>query len=107
MIIQNGYVQYIENSGGGLDDNGYPTAPTTTYGTAIPCQYQANSHSYLGKSNGEAFIRASYTILVEYDGVREETERLRLSDKAGNKIGDFSVLMFEPLDAVCQMRILV
>ena len=107
MIIPNGNVQFIEGSGG-LDDNGYPVASAAVYGEPIPCQYQASSHNYLGKSNGEAIIRSGYSILIEKCcGRMKRTERLKLLDKCKNTIDEFSVISFEPLDAVCQIRITV
>lgn len=107
MIIPNGTIEFIKQSSGGIDANGYPVAATAEYGNPIPCQYEANSHSYLGKSEGEAFIRASYAILVEYVKPLDMTERLRLKDRFGNTVKEFSVLQFQPLDAVSQFRILV
>lgn len=108
MIIANGTIEFISKSaGGGIDSNGYPIAATASYSTPIPCQFTANNHSYLGKSEGEAFIRASYSILVEYLSATAKTERLRLKNKNSVTVGEFSVLQFEDLDAVSQTRILV
>ena len=107
MIIPNGTIEFIRQSSGGIDQNGYPVAATAVYGDPIPCQYEANTHNYLGKSEGEAFIRASYSILVEYLKPTDRTERLRLKDRFGTTVKEFSVLEFQPLDAVSQYRILV
>ena len=107
MIIQNGTIEFISISGGGgLDSNGYPVKPSEVRGEPVPCQYYPNTHDNLGKSNGEAFIRASYTILVEFAPL-DATERLLLRDADGNEVREFSVISVEPLVAVCQTRILV
>lgn len=107
MIIPNGTIEFIKNTGGGLDSNGYPVAPTVKYGCPIPCQYTPNNHNYLAESNGEAYTKASYSILVEHLKPCKKTERLRLKDKWGRTVREFSVLEFEPLDAVSQVRIIV
>ena len=107
MIIPNGTVEFISRSAGGIDEHGYPVAATATYGNPVPCQYVANTFDYLGKSEGERFIRAAYSILVETVLPFGLTENLRLKDRDGRPLGDYSVLRFEPLDAVCQLRILV
>lgn len=109
MIIPNGTIEFITNTPGGLDQNGYPVKSAKTYGPVVPCQYQANNRNTIGKSNGEAFIKASYSILIEWLDFKKDgkTELLRLKSRSGNEIGEFTVLDIEPLDAVCQLRILV
>lgn len=108
MIIPNGTIEFIKNTAGGVDENGYPVASSASYSKPIPCQFMANTHSFLGKSNGEAFIKASYTILIEALSCVCKTELLRLKDCCGNVIKEkASVLEFEPLRAVCQLRIII
>lgn len=109
MIIPNGTIEFITNVPGGLDANGYPQKAAKTYGPVVPCQYIANTRNTLGKSNGEAFIKASYQILIEWLDFKSEgkTELVRLKSRSGNEIGEYPVLNIEPLDAVCQVRILV
>ena len=109
MIIPNGTVEFVTNAAGGLDANGYPVEGKPTYGSPVPCQYKANTHNSLGKSNGETFTNASYSILIEMLKLSNSgiTDRLRLKSRSGRVVGEFSVLQFEPLEAVCQMRILV
>lgn len=109
MIIPNGTIEFITNAPGGLDANGYPVQSGKTYGPEVPCQYIANNRNTLGRTNGENFIRASYQILIEWLDFSSlgKTERLRLKSRSGNEIGEYPVLNIEPLDAVCQLRILV
>lgn len=109
MIIPNGTIEFITNTAGGLDKDGYPVKSGTTYGPVIPCQYIANNRNTLGRSNGEAFIKANYQILIEWLDYKADgkTERLRLKSRSGVEIGEYSVMNIEPLDAVCQVRILV
>lgn len=107
MIIQNGHIQMKRKSGGGIDpETGYPAKPTAAWGCPIPCQYTPNKRDNLGKTaSGQAFTVAQYTILVEEQPL--EGEQLRLTDLCGKVVGEFSVMSVEPLDAVCELRIMV
>lgn len=106
MIIANGTIETKIKTGGGIDpDTDYPIQPTVSWGNPVPCQYCANHYSKRGKANGETFTVASYEILIEEQSY--EAENLRLRDRNGRMIGEFSVIEIEPLRAVCQTRILV
>lgn len=109
MIIQNGNIEIKTKTAGGIDPTtGFPIAASSvSYGTPIPCQYIANMYNQLGRSNGEAFTMAQYTILIEQQPTAFSAEQLRLKDMAGNVVGDFSVVSVEKLDAVSQVRITV
>lgn len=105
MIIENGKIEVKIKTGGGLDNDGYPVSPSVSWGLPIPCQLRANKYNNKGRANGEAFIVASYEILIEEQPFM--SEYVRLSDDAGNVIGEFSVISSEPLASVCQIKILV
>lgn len=106
MIIANGTIEIKTKTGGGIDPvTGYPVAPSASWGDPIPCQYRANKYNNRGKANGEAFKVVSYEILIEEQPF--DTEMLRLRDKAGKEVGEFSVIEVEPLEAVTQIRIMV
>ena len=109
MIIPNGTIEFITNTPGGLDKNGYPVASAKTYGPVLPCQYIPNNRDAIGKKQGEAFIKASYSIYVEWLDFKSDgkTELVRLKSRSGNLIGEYPVLDIEPLDAVCQVKVLV
>ena len=97
MIIANGTIETKIKTGGGIDpDTDYPIAPSVSWGKPIECQYRANKYSNKGRANGEAFTIAPY-----------DAEMLRLRDINGKILGEFSVIEVEPLQAVCQIRILV
>ena len=105
MINQNSTIEVKQKTGGGIDpDTGYPKKPgTTTWGDPIPCQYSANKYNQLGTVNGEHFTAAQYSVLIEEQPFT--AEQVRLKDRAGNVVGEFSVMRVEPLDAVCELRI--
>lgn len=109
MIIPNGTIEFIHSCPGSLDEDGYPSTSCQCYGPAVPCQYTANVRNSIGKTNGETFVKASYAILVEWLNFKhdDQTGRIRLRSRSGNTVGEYSVLDIEPLDAVCQLRILV
>lgn len=110
MIIQNGYISAKNKQAGGIDPaTGFPVKSSgDTYLQAIPCQYYANSYNNLGRTaNNERFTVASYTILIEQSFIPFTAEQIRLTDMSENIIGDFSVISIEPIDAVCEVKILV
>ena len=107
MIIQNGTIEVKQKASGGIDpETGYPVKPGTAgWGVPIPCQYSANKYSNLGRVNGEHFTVAQYTVLIEAQPFA--AEQIRLKDRNGNDLGEFSVIQAEPLDAVCELKILI
>lgn len=109
MIIQNGYIERITISGGGLDAaTGHPLAGTKAYGSPIPCQYVSASKNMLAKSNDEPVSQMSWTIYVEALCRRFSIgERVRLTDLCGNEIDEYSVIRAIPLEAVCQIVLTV
>lgn len=107
MIIQNGVIEIKTKTGGGINpENGYPSKPeSVSWGNPIPCQYSANKYNKLGKFNGEHFTVAHYAVLIEEQPF--EAEQVRLKDRDGRELGEFSVIEIEPLEAVCELRILI
>lgn len=106
MIIQNGTIEVKSKTGGGIDpDTGFPIMPEAEWGDPIPCQYYANRKNNLGMANGEHFTIASYTIIIESRPFAGE--EIRLKDRSGSVVGEFSIMSAEPLDAVSEIRITV
>ena len=106
MIIANGTIRVKVKTGGGIDPvTRFPVMPEVSWGEPIPCQYIPNRHDKLGVASGEHFTVATYTILIEEQPFT--AEQIRLSDRDGVVLGEFSVRQIEPLDAVCQVRITV
>lgn len=107
MIIPNGFIEVKRKTGGGIDpETGYPVKPgTVEWGDPIPCQFSANSHNWLGQTNGEHFTVAQYEILIEEQPL--DTEQIRLKRLSGETVGEFSIMEVEPLEAVCELRIMV
>lgn len=108
MIIANGYIEFKRKvAGGGISPTtGHPIkVDAYSYGAPLACQYIANKQDNLGVIQGEHFRVAIYEILIEERTI--DSELLRLSDANGNVIGEYSILSVEPLQAVCEVRILV
>ncbi len=106
MIIPNGYIMLISQTGGGIDpETGYPVEPSESWGDAIPCQYSANNYNRLGTMGGGHFTVAQYTILVD-DAPLDGAERLQLYTGSGKLVGEYSIKSDEYLEAVDQTRIL-
>lgn len=109
MIIQNGHIEFITVSGGGLDaKTGHPVAATKTYGKPIPCQFVPVTSDLLRNRNGEPVTKFSWTIYVEALSEYEiQSERLRLTDLKHNEVGEYSIIRAVPLTAVCEVAITV
>ncbi len=107
MIIQNGTIETKTKKAGGIDPTtGHPSKPTAVaWSDPVPCQYIPNSHNNLGVSTGQHYTQASYTVLIEERPF--DSEQIRLKDMGGNTVGEFSVLSVEPLEAVCEVKIIV
>ena len=107
MIIQNGTIETKAKMGGGIDcETGYPIKPSkAAWGSPIACQFITNSHNNLGVTTGQHFTQASYTVLIEEQPF--DAEQIRLKDMNGKTIGEFSILSVEPLEAVCEIKILI
>jgi hypothetical protein len=107
MLIQNGTIEFKTKTANGIDpETGYPVKPSSeAWGELIPCQFKAKKFNQLGIIKGEHFTVASYEILIEEQTV--PSEQLRLKDLSGKEIGTFSIIQAEPLEAVCEVRILV
>ena len=107
MIIQNGTIEVKAKTGGGINpETGYPVKPVNvSWSEPIPCQYSANKYNNLGRYNGEHFIVAQYVVLIEEQPF--DAEQVKLKNRDGKVIGEFSIMEIEPLEAVCELRILI
>lgn len=112
MIIINGTIEVKRKTAGGIDpETGSPVKSSeVSWGNPIDCQYTANKYDKLGKLgkvNGEHFTVAQYSILIEEQPLGE-FDQIRLTDSlTGKSLGEFSVIQVEPLEAVCELRIMV
>lgn len=109
MIIENGTIEFKTREAAAIDpETGYRQKPSSspTWGQTVPCQFNALKYNQLARVLGEKATLASYEVFVEED-TETPSEQVRLKDRAGNVVGEFSVIQVEPLDAVCEKRILV
>ena len=106
MIIANGTIQTKQKSGGGIDPKtGFALPVSVGWGDPIPCQFSATRFDWQAKLRGEPVTQKSYTILIEEQVF--QAEQIRLTDRSGKVIGEFPIKQIEPLEAICQMRIIV
>lgn len=106
MIISNGTIEIKSKNGGGIDpQTGFPTPASASWGEPIQCQYKANRYNKLGRVQGEHFTAAHYEVLIEEQPF--EAEQVRLKNRSGETLGEFSIMEVEPLEAVCELRILI
>ncbi len=105
MIIVNGEICAKVKTGGGLDENGNPIRPSESWEAPIPCHIRSNTYNNKGKANGNTFTVASYEVLIESQPF--VAERVKLTDRNGKDLGEFSVMEIEYLDAVDTVKITV
>ncbi len=106
MIIPNGTIELQSVTGGGLDpETGLPSRGEAVWGEAVPCQFSPVRQDYRAIVDGEPARTLSFSILIEMQPFT--ADRLRLRDREGTLLGEFSVESVEPLEAVCQTRITV
>lgn len=107
MIIPNGTIKTKQKAGGGIDpETGYAVPPVSVgWGEPIPCQFSATRFDWQAKLRGEPVTQKSFSILIEEQEF--QAEQIRLTDRSGKVIGDFPIKQIEPLEAVCQLRIIV
>lgn len=110
MIIQNATIVFKLPEVTEIDpETGYRSEPShASWSEPHACQVKAVRFNQLAKTShgGEAFTSASYEVFIEED-VPCPSERVKLVDLSGRELGEFSIISLEPLEAVCEMRILV
>lgn len=110
MIIPNGTIEFkAKATAGGIDpETGYPLKSSeASWSDPIECQFIPNSRNNLGMVNGEHFTTASYTVLLEEQPI-PDSEQVRLRDMNGTDLGEFSLIAPpEPMDAVCEVKLLI
>lgn len=107
MIIENGTIEVKHKTGGGIDpETGYPISPASaSWGTPIPCQYSPIKMNLLERVSGEHVTAVNYSILIEL--MPFTAEQVRLKDRLGNEVGEYSIISIEPLEAVGQLKLTV
>lgn len=106
MIIANGTIQVKQKKAHGIDPvTNYPLPVEVSWSDPIPCQYTPNKYNKLGVVNGEHFTVAQYTVLIEEQAF--EANQIMLIDKYGKCLGEFSIMQIEPLEAVCEIKIII
>lgn len=104
MIIQNGYIEAMVLTNGGVDSTtGFAVAESVSYGTPIPCQYVLSIAAQKTLAQGEHTLKESYKVLIEEQPAGFNPGHVRLSDINGNVIGVFRVEGLELLVAVSEM----
>ena len=107
MIIENGKLQVITKTGGGVR-NGKPVKVSETPGSPIPCNIKTNTNDHKGKVVDGEFTRSSFEILVDSVYFPHFTaEYVILTDNRGNGIGKFRVQDIQHLDCVGAVKITV
>lgn len=105
MIIPNGTIQIRSKAVSEIDpETGHSRKPSeASWGEPIPCQYVPTKYNALGIPSGEHATLASYQVYLDETALTPD--RIRLTDRNGKAVGDFSVIWVERLDAVCQVRL--
>lgn len=105
-LSANGSVQFKTKAGGGIDPTtGYPIAASAAWSDAVGCRWVKTSENLQAKSSGEPIVQSNYTIYL--DGDNMPSEQVRLTDRNGNVLGEYSVISAEYIDTKGVTKILV
>lgn len=106
MIICNGTIAFKTKLAPMRNADGEILAGGASYTAPIPCQYYANGGTLQGRDTiGNPVKQLSWTILIEERPIK--SEQIELRDAMGDIVGEYSILRYEPLQAVSQIKILV
>lgn len=109
MIIENGTIEFKQKAATGINpETGYPSAAyCECWNEPVPCQYQPVKRTLQSTANGERFSYSTYSVLIEEQAL-PDSEQVRLADRNGNVLGEFSLLSPpEMLDTVGLIRLLL
>lgn len=109
MIIENGTIEFKVQEAGAIDpETGYRIKPSSaSWSDPHPCNIKVSRMNLLAKAKeGESYTQHAYEVTLE-DHVEITSGRCRLSDDKGRIIGEFSVSLIEPLEAVGMIRLTV
>ena len=107
MIIENGTLQTIVKTGGGIV-GGKPVPVTETINEPIPCTLTTLHENKRGKIIDNVFTQASYEVLVDAFLVPNFTaDKVVITDNRGNVKGTFQVQDIQHLDCVQAVKITV
>jgi hypothetical protein len=74
-MVSNGYIQFVQEQGGGFDGNGNPIATTKSRTTPIPCNVNVLKKEYITVNEGQV-RQARYSITINLSTY----EKLELTD---------------------------
>lgn len=104
MIIENGTLQTIEKTGGGMID-GRPAKVEEVISSPIPCNIRTITHNHKGKTIDGVFTQASFDVLIDVPTF--SAERVILTNNRGVCLGEFRVQDIQHLDSVNAVKITV
>lgn len=109
-MVNNGYIAFISESGGGYDVDGNPIAPTRSISANFPCNLLVNRRGYKVLVDGQ-WEDAKYSIIIESYRVSSidlpSISQVILQDPRNNPLGEFQIQNQEYLDLTQKIEIVV
>lgn len=93
MIYFNGYVEELDEVGGGYDSTGAPIASEVKAGEKISCMWRASVHDKRGEAKDNGVTRLAYTVHIAPRSIL--CKRMRLTSLDGVEVGVLSVQSVE------------
>ena len=104
MIIENGHIQTLTTTGGGML-HGIPQPVVEQWSDPIPCNIRKNKSDHKGTYTDGKFIQCAAILLIE---PQEFTaKRIKVTDNRENELGEFEVQDVQYLHAVEALQITV
>lgn len=104
MIIENGFIQTLTTTGGGML-HGIPQPVVEDWSEPIPCNIRKNKSDHRGTYIDGKFIQCAAVVLIEPQEF--DSKRIKITDNRGQELGDFEVQDVQYLHAVEALQITV
>jgi hypothetical protein len=109
-MVNNGFISFITETGGGFDANRNPIPATKVNSIYVPCNTNVVTREYRVYSDGQ-FKQAQYSVYVDSYLIRtfdlSALKEIELQDKNGVNLGKFQVQNKETLVLSGQLKIVV
>lgn len=101
----NGYIQVLQTSSGGFDDNGEPILGDAEWSESIPCHIQTLSDNRKSAYEDGRHRSASFSILMECP-FADKVSRVNLV-RDDEELGEYDIISYEGIPGMGRVKIIV
>lgn len=107
-MINNGFISFEIETGGGFDENGNPIAPSISSTDNVSCNIKKIAKEYKTLVS-ETYLQGRYSVTVDKSLITIDyfnVKRANLYDLNNNLIGNYLIHDFEPYGLITSYRII-